>query len=91
MHDCSGKSLSSIKERKGGGVHGSMMPTVQDKLQEYKKLIDFSDSMQKNNYKFIERFVRKEKISEDEMLRFLQDAIEILCCYHHYKKEKEMM
>lgn len=45
--------------------------------------------MQKNNYKFVEKFIRKEKISDDEKIRFLQDAIDILTKYQSYKKEKE--
>ncbi|MEC0031036.1 hypothetical protein P4L24_24650 [Bacillus cereus] len=49
-------------------------------LAEYKHLIDFKDKMQKNNFKFVEGYLKFQKRKnregwEDDCIDFLKDAI----------------
>ncbi|MEB9469450.1 hypothetical protein P4J10_22935 [Bacillus cereus] len=49
-------------------------------LAEYKHLIDFKDRMQKNNFKFVEGYLKFQKRKnregwEDDCIDFLKDAI----------------
>lgn len=49
-------------------------------LAEYKHLIDFKDRMQKNNFKFVEGYLKFQKRKnhegwEDDCIEFLKDAI----------------
>jgi hypothetical protein len=51
-------------------------------LNDYKLLIDFEDKMQKDNYKFVEKYVkyqvRKNRLDwEQDCLEFLKDAIDL--------------
>ncbi|PEV64116.1 hypothetical protein [Bacillus thuringiensis] len=51
-------------------------------LAEYKNLIDFKDNMQKNNFKFVERYLRDEKRKnrdgwEEGCIAFLRGAISV--------------
>lgn len=51
-------------------------------LAEYKHLIDFKDKMQKNNFKYVEKYLSYEKRKnrdgwEEGCIAFLKDAISI--------------
>lgn len=50
--------------------------------QEYKELIDFSDSMQKNNFKFVDQYIRRQTKKqpigwEQDCESFLYDVIDL--------------
>ncbi|AGI11917.1 hypothetical protein X915_gp087 [Bacillus phage vB_BanS-Tsamsa] len=51
-------------------------------LGKYKHLIDFEDNMQKNNYKWVEGYIRFQKRKnragwEDDCIELLVDAIDL--------------
>jgi hypothetical protein len=42
-------------------VKESKVDEIQKLLKEYKTYIDFTDTMQRNNYKFVENYIRFQK------------------------------
>lgn len=56
--------------------------TIHELLQTYKDMIDFDDSMLKNNFKWVTQFIRfqqrkKREHWRDECILLLTDVIEI--------------
>ncbi|ERI09946.1 hypothetical protein HMPREF0083_01978 [Aneurinibacillus aneurinilyticus ATCC 12856] len=65
-------------ERKKGNKNKK--DKIQKLLKEYKTHIDFMDTMQRNNYKFAENYIRFQKRKypdfwEVDCISFLEDAI----------------
>ena len=58
-------------------THGGK--TIDELLSEYKELINFDDSMEKNNFKWVVQYVKKEKKKnpsyETECYQFLEDLL----------------
>ena len=54
---------------------------------EYKDLIDFSDKMEKDNFKYIDKLVKSKSkmFSEDEKYSIVCDVIDIHLKYLSYK------
>lgn len=55
---------------------------ISELLQQYKHLIDYSDSMQKNNLKLVERYLnhqqrKNQSYWEKDCVSFLEDAIDL--------------
>lgn len=54
---------------------------INNMLEQYRHLIDFEDNMQKNNFKFVEKYIgwqkRKNKNWEKDCIEFLKDAIDL--------------
>ncbi|MEK3955769.1 hypothetical protein [Psychrobacillus sp. FSL K6-1464] len=81
--------VAPIKHKKGSDVDGSKTEVL---LIDYKQLIDFTDSMQKNNFKFVHQYiqkrVKKQKEGwEEECESFLKDAIELQERLNQYRKD----
>ncbi|UUV47102.1 hypothetical protein [Bacillus phage vB_BanS-Thrax5] len=58
------------------------MDMINDLLGTYKKIIDFNDKMQKDNYKFVERYISYQMKKNRQGWRrdcidFLDDAIDV--------------
>lgn len=55
--------------------------SVEELLIEYKNLINFDDSMEKNNFKFVTQYLKREKKKnpnyEKDNILFLEDVIDI--------------
>lgn len=71
--------VAPIKIKKGSDLDGSKTEVL---LNDYKELIDFTDSMQKNNYKFVHQYIQKRMKKrregwEEECESFLRDAISL--------------
>ena len=54
---------------------------INNMLEQYRHLIDFDDNMQKNNFKFVEKYIhwqkRKNKNWKKDCVEFLKDAIDL--------------
>lgn len=74
--------LKLLYFRKVGGLVGS-----EDKLLEYKGLIDFSDKMEKDNFKYIDKIVKSKRFSEEEKYSIVCDIIDIHLRYLSYKNK----
>ena len=55
--------------------------TIDELVVEYKNLIDFTDSMEKNNFKWVMQYLKREKKKnpsyETECYQFLEDIIDV--------------
>lgn len=72
---------------KGDGSDGGN--TVETLILQYKELIDFGQSMEKNNFKFVSDYVKRQKKRnpkwETDCEEFLRDAIELQIRYNQFK------
>jgi hypothetical protein len=61
---------------RGSGLDGS---TQEELLEQYKSLIDFGNKDEKNNFKWVEFFLRYQKKHhiEEDNCKFLSDAIDL--------------
>lgn len=73
-------TIGRVMERRKGKER--KIDDVQRLLMEYKRHIDFTNRMQRNNYKFVESYIRFQKRKypdfwEEECISFLEDAIDL--------------
>lgn len=76
--------LWSNKNNEGNDLDGG----VQELLNEYKSMIDFSDKTQKSNFKWVESYLKyqKKKHPEEDNVPFMLDVIELHNrCFLHRK------
>lgn len=71
------------------GWSKNMENKINELLNHYKKLINFKDNMEKNNFKFVTQYVKREKRLnpnyETDTISFLEDLIDV---HTHYLKSR---
>lgn len=50
-------------------------------------MIDFNDKMEKSNFSYITRLIKRKEFSEEERISTLKDVIEIHEKYSNFKKK----
>jgi len=69
-----------------------MIIVTLNRLLRYKMLTDFTDKMEKDNYKYVEKYISQQlKLKNTEIaLNFVDDAIDLLEKRIQYKKEHKI-
>lgn len=75
-------TVISYQFNSGSGTHGSQTNrTIEELLSEYKELISFEDSMEKNNFKWVMQYLKREKKKnphyETECREFMEDVVHV--------------